>query len=600
MPGRIRNEDVDLVRDRSDIVQVVGQYLQLRKAGRDSFVGLCPFHQEKTPSFNVSQNKQVYHCHGCDASGNVFRFVQNVENLSFPEAVERLAQQVGVTLRYEGLTQQDRQAYSRKQALHRANDEAAGLYHRYLLESKDAAEAREYLNGRGISEETAKEFQIGLAPKSSDYLLRQLTGTGKFSPELLIEAGLASKGADGRVFDRFRNRVMFPTHDLTAQAVGFGGRILGEGQPKYLNTAETPIFHKGDLMYNLHRAKGPISANGRAIVVEGYTDVILLEQAGIHGAIATNGTALGEGHFRLISRFAERAVLVFDPDAAGGRAAARAYEFHERFTVQAQVLVLPDGLDPADFVLARGAEAFEELAAKAVPLVEFMIGRALADRPLDTPEDRVAGVRAALPIVTGLNDPVRREQYASLLADRVGVTIEAVLLEMERSSLRADAPSSEAARVAAARVPPHQKVEREALKLLLLGDEAAEVVARLEPERFQTALHRRAFETIRDRGNDVAGYVGDLDDEALASRLTELTVETLEGEPTREYAEFVRIRLEEFGLNRRITDLRKRLEPLNPITDPGAYDALFGELMELEGRRRRLREQHGEAPAGVA
>ncbi len=391
MPGRIRNEDIDLVRDRSDIVGVVGQYLQLRKAGRDSFVGLCPFHQEKTPSFNVSQNKQVYHCHGCDASGNVFKFIQNIENLSFPEAVERLAQQVGVTLRYEGLTAQDRQAYSRKRALHAANEEAAEIYHRYLVESPDAAEARAYLNGRGITEETAKEFKIGLAPKASDFLLRRLTGGGKFSPELLIEAGLASKGADGRVFDRFRNRVMFPTNDLTGQAVGFGGRILDDGQPKYLNTAETPVFHKGDLMYNLDRAKGPISASGRAIVVEGYTDVILLEQAGILGAIATNGTALGEGHFRLISRFAEVAILVFDPDAAGGRAAARAYEFHEKFEVQARVLVLPDGLDPADFVAARGAEAFEALAAKAVPLVEFMIARALADRTLDTPEDRVRG-----------------------------------------------------------------------------------------------------------------------------------------------------------------------------------------------------------------
>src|SRR5688572_32289 len=237
MPGRIRSDDIDTVRARADIVQVIGQYLQLRKAGRDSFVGLCPFHQEKTPSFNVSLAKQVYHCHGCDASGNVFKFLQGVENLSFPESVERLAGQVGVTLRYEGLTKEDRQAFSRKKALHAANAEAAEIYHRFLIEGKPGEEARAYLAGRGITPETAKDFQLGLAPNQGDFLLRRLTGGGKFSPELLIEAGLASQGSDGRVFDRFRGRLMFPTWDLTGQAVGFGGRILGEGQPKYLNTA---------------------------------------------------------------------------------------------------------------------------------------------------------------------------------------------------------------------------------------------------------------------------------------------------------------------------------------------------------------------------
>jgi DNA primase len=589
MPGRIRSEDIDQVRSRADIVQVVGQYLQLRKAGRDSMVGLCPFHQEKTPSFNVSVAKQVYHCHGCDASGNVFRFLQNVENLSFPEAVERLAGQVGVTLRYEGLTKEDRQAFSRKKALHAANDEAAEIYHQFLIEGKAGEEARAYLSGRGITPETAKAFQLGLSPNQGDFLLRRLTGGGKFSPELLIEAGLASQGSDGRVFDRFRGRLMFPTWDLTGQAVGFGGRILGEGQPKYLNTAETPVFHKGELMYHLDRAKNDIAAGGRAVVVEGYTDVILLEQAGIKGAVATNGTALGEGHFRLLSRFAQKAVLVFDPDEAGGRAAARAYEFHERHSVEPLVLILSGGLDPADFVQQRGAQAFEAELARAVPLVEYMLERALAAVPAESIEDRVRAVRAGLPIVMGLTDSVRREQYASLLADRVGVAVETVLTEMSRTPA---APGSggnrEAEPAVAVRGTREQKVEREALRLLLQAEER-EPLEKLVADHFSVALHRRAFELIRERGPGVADWIADVDDERLANLLTGSAVDELEGDPGREYAEDVWRRLEEFALSRRIALVRKRLEPLNPTVDPAAYDVIFQELIELEAGRRRLR-----------
>ena len=599
MPGRIRDDDIDMVRSRADIVQVVGQYLQLRKAGRDSFVGLCPFHQEKTPSFNVSQTKQVYHCHGCDASGNVFRFMQNIENLSFPEAVERLARQAGVTLRYEGLTADDRRAYSRKQGLHKANAEAAELYHRYLMDAPQAAEARKYLLSRGITEETAVLFQIGLSPSTGDFLLRRLTGQGKVSPELLIEAGLASQGSDGRVFDRFRGRVMFPTHDLTGQAVGFGGRILGEGNPKYLNTAETPIFHKGELMYNLHRAKGPITSSGRAVVVEGYTDVIMLEQAGVLGAVATNGTALGEGHFRLLSRFAQKAVLAFDSDAAGARAAEKAYAFHEQFSVEPVVLVLPAGLDPADLVQQQGAAAFEVLVDRAVPLIEFMIDRSLASQPLDSIEDRARAVKTALPIVTGLADPVRRDQYAGLLADRAGVKIETVLQQIQGPG-RA---SGRDGREPAARISPQHKVEREAVKLLLQaepGSRTADAVTKLTPEHFLIAAHRRAFETVIAEGPEVAGYVAEIEDEKLARLLTELSVELPEGEATAEYADLVRLRLEEFILNRRILELRKQLEPLNPTVDPDTYDVLFEQLMQLEGDRRRVRMAAGEAPAGAA
>src|SRR6266571_3971476 len=342
--GRIRQEDIEAVRERTDIVQVIGAHLQLRKAGRDSLVGLCPFHQEKTPSLSVSPSKQVYYCFGCGEGGNVFRFLQKVENLSFTEAVERLAAQAGVSLRYEGESKADRRQAGRRQVLHKAVADAGLLYQQMLGVGREAAEARAYLADRGITGESLERFGVGFAPGYSDFLLRRLTT--RYSAEILVTAGLVSKDADGNLRDRFRGRVMFPIHDVSGQAVGFGARLLAgskapQNAPKYVNSPESSLYHKGNLLYNLNRAKADITRTGRAILVEGYTDVIGLYQAGVHEALATCGTALGEEHLRLLSRFTERVVLAFDSDEAGARAADRAFQFHERYPVDVSVLILP-------------------------------------------------------------------------------------------------------------------------------------------------------------------------------------------------------------------------------------------------------------------
>ena len=361
MPGRINPDDKDLVRERSDIVKVVSGYLQLKKNGRDSFVGLCPFHQEKTPSFNVSQSKQVFFCHGCSEGGDVIKFLEKVENLTFAEAVERLAEQAGVRLRYDGQSAADRRVAGHRQALYRANAEAGVLFHTTLLEGKEAAEAREYLTSRGVTKESVEKFAVGYAPGYPDFLLRRLSGS--FGPELLAEAGLVARDGQNTLRDRFRGRVTFPIHDVTGNAVGFGGRLL---QPKdrppiqaakYVNSSDSPVYHKSSLLYNLHRAKGDIGRDRRAFLVEGYTDVIALDQAGVTEVVATSGTALGEEHVRVLSRFTDRLVLAFDSDEAGARAAERAFQFHQQFAVDFLVLVLPQGQDPADFVIARGQEA---------------------------------------------------------------------------------------------------------------------------------------------------------------------------------------------------------------------------------------------------
>lgn len=599
MAGRIRQEDVEAVRERSDIVEVVGGYSQLKKAGRDAFVALCPFHPEKTPSLSISPSKQVYYCFGCGEGGNVFRFLQKVENLSFTEAVERLARQAGVALRYEGETAADRRAASRRQVLYRVNADAAGLFNRTLMEGREAEQARAYLASRGISAECVARFGIGYAPAYPDFLLKRLAKT--YSPEMLLEAGLVAKDASGSLRDRFRGRVMFPVHDVSDNVVGFGGRLVegsdvGAGTAKYVNSPDTPVYRKGSLLYNLNRAKANVSSSGRAFLVEGYTDVIALAQAGIPSAVATCGTALGEDHLRVLSRFAERIVLAFDSDEAGARAAERAYQYHERYPAELMVLVLPDGEDPSDFVMRSGGEAFVALAARAVPLVEFMIARSLAGRDLTDVEEKARAVREAVGLLAHLSDPVRRHEYAGQLADRVAVPVGSILLELQQ---RSGAPSVEEPRTPA-RLAPTQKVEREALKLLVQAPRGAlPRAAAIPTDRFSGASHRAAFELIREEGERLVapGSVQALVAKAhergdqLGKLLAAAAVEPLEaeGEPTDDYVERVFLRLEELALGREIDSARKDLARLNPLTSPEEHDALFERLIALEGNRRRLR-----------
>ncbi len=603
MAGRIRQEDVDAVRERADIVKVISGHLQLKKAGADRWVGLCPFHQEKTPSFSVSAGKQAYYCFGCGEGGGVFRFLEKVENLSFAEAVEKLAAEAGIVLRHEGQTGTERRTAGRRQVLHKAVADAAGLYHRTLLEATEGAEARAYVQQRGISSDSLERFEVGYAPTYPDFLLKRLSKT--YSPEVLVEAGLVSQDSGGNLRDRFRGRVMFPIHDLSGNAVGFGGRLLeGPRAPanaaKYVNSPDSSLYHKGSLLYNMNRAKADIVRSKRAFMVEGYTDVIALDRAGIGEAVATCGTALGEEHLKLLSKFTERVVLAFDSDEAGSRAAERAFQFHERYPVDVRVLVLPEGQDPADFVLAAGdraGEAFEGLVGGAVPLVEYMIERVLLGRNLGDVEERARAVQAGLGIVVALEDPVRRREYAGVLADSIGVKVNDVLLDMERmpGAGAAGSDGGAGAERHSTRRTPHEKVEREALKLMIQNPGlCADHVARLSPEDFTTPANQKIFDLARasstaspsaivaraqERGEVLQKIVAGLAIEPPASG----------GEPTPDYAEQVFLRLEEFALSRRIDAMRKQIERLNPLKDQSDYDGLFEQLVALEGARRRVR-----------
>jgi DNA primase len=593
LAGRIRQEDVEAVRERTDIVKLVSGYLTLKKAGHDRFVGLCPFHAEKTPSFSVSPSKGMYHCFGCGEGGDAIGFLRAVEQLGFGEAVENLARDAGVTLRYEGDTPADRRAASRRQALYHANEEAAGLYQGLLREGKEGQDARTYLAERGVDAETAAAFGVGYAPGYPDFLVRRLARS--LSTEILVEAGLVIRDNDGNVRDRFRGRITFPVHDLSGRAVGIGARVMPgarEDAPKYLNSPETPVYRKGDVLYNLHRAKGAVSRTGEIHVVEGYTDVIALAQAGIETAVATCGTALGEGHFRLASRFAQRMVLAFDSDEAGARAAERAFQFLEAYPLQPVVLILPEGLDPADFVRANGGEALRELASRAVPLVEYMLRRTVGRFDLSTVEGQSAAVAAGLPMLDQLGDPVRQAEYAHQLAELAGVTEGSVVLSLERRLTGRPAEVRQAVKRASAQ----ERVEREMLRLLARDAEVfASLSPRLEPDHFQTVRNRDLFALLVEAGGDVGSFVARSPDEKATKALSAIALEPLDGEATSAYAEDVWARLLEFALKRKSTALRLELQKLNPTTDP-RYDDLFQRLIAIDGELRRLRER-GHVPA---
>jgi DNA primase len=592
--ARIRQEDIEAVKERTDIVHLVSQHLTLKKSGHDSMSGLCPFHQEKTPSFSVSPAKGVFYCFGCGKGGDAITFLRELEQLSYVEAIERLAQAAGVQLRYEGDSETERRAAEHRKALYRANEEAASLYAQMLAGGREAQDARAYLIERGIGAEAIETFGVGFAPGYPDFALRRLTQARDLTPELLLEAGLAARSDDGTVRDRFRGRVTFPIHDLQGRPIAFGARVLptdpraGE-QAKYLNSAETPIYRKHEILYNMHRARPTVARSGEVFVVEGYTDVIGLAQAGLDNAVATCGTALGEKHFELMSRFAQRAVLAFDSDEAGARGAERAFAFQERFPVQAVVMIMPEGLDPADFVAKHGPEAVREAAAHARPLVEYMVRRTVARHDLGTIEGQSAAVADALPMLGHLSDPVRRSEYAGLLADLAGVSEASVLQSLER---RLGGRPQEVQK-ALKRTSAQERVEREMLRLMArAGDDIDDVVARLTDEHFRSPSHRKLFEVLRD--SDVETVAGG-PDEKLAGAVSALAVEPLDGDRTREYAEGVWARLQEFLLKARSDALRLQLQKLNPTVDTG-YDALFDQLVQVDGELRRLRE--GVRPGG--
>ncbi len=416
--GRIRDNDIEELRERADIVEVISEYVQLKKAGR-YMKGLCPFHDEKTPSFSVDPIKQLYHCFGCAEGGNVYSFLMKKEGLEFREAVERLAQRTGYQLTYEGTDQEFRKQEGRKERLVRLHRLAADSYAEQLYAGA-GAKARRYLEGRGLEEATWKEFGLGYSPQSWDFLYRQAVQAG-FNPQEIGESGLFVRGERG-VFDRFRNRVIFPIESTRDEVIGLGGRIIeqGKNEPKYMNSPETPIFFKSKNLYALNRARREIMRLGYAVIVEGYTDVIFLWQAGIRNAVATLGTALGEEHFRMLSRLTKKVILAFDADSAGLDASERGLAYLLTFELDFRVLRLPAGKDPADFIRDAGKEAFLQLVDESKSIVEFALEKTLSAFDPSDLASRQKGIEESINLIFRLNVELSVDELLKKVADWAG------------------------------------------------------------------------------------------------------------------------------------------------------------------------------------
>jgi DNA primase len=603
--GRIRDEDIDRLREQASIVDVISDYVQLKKAGR-YFKGLCPFHDEKTPSFMVDPSKQLYHCFGCGEGGNVFTFLKKREGLDFREAAERLASLTGFTLHYEGVTKESGEAESRRGRLYRLNQWAADTYHDMLISREAGKPARDYLSSRGIDKEAAQVFKLGYAPNSWDFLYREATRKG-FNLQDFMAVGLGLKGERG-TYDRFRARLIFPIQDLQDRVIAFGGRIIGEGQPKYMNSPETPIYIKSRHLYALNLARREIVREGFAVLVEGYTDVIGLWMAGIRNAAATLGTALGEEHLKLLSRLTERVILAFDADAAGISASERGLDLYGDFELDLRVMELAEGMDPADFVSRCGPDDFRLQAEKSVPLVDFCLDKVLGEHDASDTNSRLRGVRKAVHMVSGLGREIDSERYIKEIAEWAGSGYQAVH-DLYRRGRGEKAMEGTAALEASITLPPHVRTERELLRLIMhhpfLLERARDDLdgGLLEDPGYRIILHALlespgASGGSADAGGKVAAdLIECLEAEQVRNTATALlfdesgNVDNVGREDAQMIYDDLLASMKEFYFERQIRRLKKELENCTsaPQRDHARELELTEEIYALERLKRELR-----------
>ena len=667
--GLIRREDIEAVRERARIEDVVGEHVTLKSAGVGSLKGLCPFHDERTPSFHVRPQLGYWHCFGCGEGGDVITFIEKINHLGFAEAVEYLADRTGVQLRYEegGAVRRGVEPGTR-QRLMDAN-RLAEAWFREQLATPEAQAGRDFLTARGFDRHAAAHFGVGYAPAGWDNLARHLRGAGYTEAEL-VDSGLCSRGGqDGRrVYDRFRGRLIWPIRDVTGATVGFGARKLAEDDqgPKYLNTPETPVFHKSQVLYGLDLAKREVARSHRIVVVEGYTDVMAAHLSGVTTAVATCGTAFGADHVRVVRRLlgdiddpaagvvtgqgrearGGEVIFTFDGDAAGQKAALRAYAEDQRFATQTFVAVDPGGLDPCDLRMKEGDSGIPRLLSRRVPLFEFVIRTSLSHLDLDTSEGRVRGLRSAAPVVAGIRDRALKREYTRRLAGWLGLPDAEVHAAVQAASRRGAQPSTArggqwpadetAGPDAAAPVrglppvtDPVEQLEREALAVIIQFPVAAHQAGadELGADSFGQLTHRAVYEAVAAAGGTgevpglvqqaVAAGMGEQEAQRRATlrwlqqvrdgaiglveaAITELAVAplplpTIRGRGTEvdasgleRYAKGVLDSLAVMGINRRLVEMRSRHRRMSPQEE--GYRELFSQIAALEQRRMQIRQ----------
>jgi DNA primase len=608
MSGRIKEEDVAHVRERSPIDEVIADYVQLKSAGGGQKKGLCPFHDEKSPSFHVTPSKGFFHCFGCQASGDVIAFLMKIDHLSFTETIERLADRMGYQLRYEQGNFTPAPAGNRSRLI-AANALAAKFYQDQLNTSPLAAHARELMTKRGFDKGACETFGVGYAPDEWDGLTKFLREQG-FTIDELETAGLSKMGQRGPI-DKFRNRLTWPIRDISGDVVGFGARKLASDEedqgPKYLNTSETPIYKKSQVLYGLDMAKKEIAKKRQVVIVEGYTDVMAAQLAGITTAVATCGTAFGADHIRIIRRllmdddaFRGEVIFTFDGDAAGQKAAMRAFTEDQKFVTQTFVAVEPNGLDPCDLRQQKGDLALRDLIAKRVPLFEFAIRTELALHKLDSAEGRVNALNATAPLVAQIRDKSLRPEYTRLLAGWLGVEVETVSRAVAQGVKRqpqqsAPATNEEEAPQVQWRPNPQEPrliLEREVLKARLQMPTLILNWREIESGAFTHPAYIQLAQVIAAVDEQSSIEIEQISDENMRALFTELNVEPIraDGEVTGHYVESIVARLREVGISRAIAELKSSLQRLNPVENEQEYNQAFASLVALETTRRGLHD----------
>ncbi|GAA1384639.1 DNA primase [Kitasatospora putterlickiae] len=615
------------MRSALPIDAVVGDYVQLTNGGGGEYKGVCPFHDEKSASFYVNPSKGVFHCFGCQENGDTIAFLMKIEHFTFAEAVERMAAQAGITLRYEEGGYSPRHQQGERTRLVEAHKVAAAYYQEQLA-SPEAEIGRRFLAERGFDEEAAKTFGVGYAPAGWEHLVRYLRGKGFTDKEILL-GGLASQGQRGGLIDRFRGRLVWPIRDIAGEVIGFGARRLREDDngPKYLNTPETPIYKKSHVLYGIDLAKKEIAKSGRAVVVEGYTDVMACHLAGVTTAVATCGTAFAEDHIKIIrrllmdtSQYRGETVFTFDGDAAGQKAALRAFEDDQKFAAKTSIAVSPGGMDPCELRLAQGDEAVRELIDNPVPLFEFALNSVVAKHRVDTPEGRSAALEEAAPIVAKIKDRSIQHEYAVRLAGMLGILDEPFVVRRVSQLARWDRERQQNPRANGQRRPepaqpdrparpafvlnprdPAQFVERELLKLALQHpDLVAPAFDNYAEDEFPTPPYTAVRRAIGQAGGaaygatlaDFTAVVREVSpDDRVRSLVTELTVEPVRSRRKVDavYAGEFLVKLRMLAVDRRVGEVRAHLQRLGNRAAPEELHAVQTELWQLQQYGQSLR-----------
>lgn len=595
MGGKIPEHIIDQIRDRVSIREVVEDYVRLQKDGAN-YKGLCPFHQEKTPSFKVHEGKGIFKCFGCGEAGNVFGFIMKLEGMSFREAAERLARRAGIEIPREEEKPEERERRARLEPLFSCNREAAIFYNGLLRESAEAAHARDYLQRRGIGEESVSRFLIGYSTDDWDRTHLALEKKG-LSISDLHGAGLVIENDRGGHYDRFRGRLMFPIFDVQGRVRGFGARLLKDdpGQPKYINTPETPVFKKGSGFFGIYQAKEAIRREGRVIIVEGYTDQIALFQAGIEFAVATLGTALTPEHAQVVRRYRPETFLVFDSDEAGKKASLRALEVLLEAELSPRIVVMPEGRDPDDFLRENGPDEFRRIMDSSPSLLGFYIETLLAEAG-DTPSETARAVGRAAEMIGKVHDSIERSIFSDQLARKSGVPLSRVEASIRRPRKRGEGGrGSEGAGPASVEAPAFPQAEMDLLRILVNHPEMAD---KIRVSGAVNKLRNKELAELVQFMLDRQAEHGSVDPGSLIQRITDpllldvVTSQYFENDPFSDIVERavedVIVNLQQGDIETRLTSLRRRISEAQELGDEGVWRKLVEEQKVLLAEKKEI------------